>query len=279
MPSVFITGASTGIGLDAALRMSGRGWTTFGGVRRSEDADRLIDISEDRIIPVLCDITDPEQVSEAAGLAMSATGGTLTGLVNNAGVARPGPLEILPVDDLREQLEVNVIGQLAITQAFVEPLRREAGRIVNIGSVSGMFGAPGIGAYAMSKFALEGFNDVLRRELAPWKISVSLIQAGSVETPIWEKTIAATQPLLDGLDDDQRALYGPVMGPLAESAASEKTTPLSAVTDAIEHALVDRRPRTRYAIGPSARWITVLRRVLPDRGLDQLLGLRRDRGT
>ena len=254
--------------------MSGRGWTTFGGVRRSEDADRLIDISEGRIIPVLCDITDPEQISRAAGLAMSATGGTLTGLVNNAGVARPGPLEILPVDDLREQLEVNVVGQLAITQAFVEPLRREAGRIVNIGSVSGMFGAPGIGAYAMSKFALEGFNDVLRRELAPWKISVSLIQAGSVETPIWEKTIAGSRPMLDELDDQQRARYAPLMEKLAGRAVTEKGTPVSALSDAIEHALTSRRPRTRYVIGSSARWVSVLRRVLGDRGLDQLLRIR-----
>ncbi len=274
MPSVFITGASSGIGQAAALKLSGAGWTTFGGVRSDEDADLLIGISKGQVTPVLCDVTDTEQVSAAAELVVAVTGGRLTGLVNNAGVARPGPLEILPIAELREQLEVNVIGQLAVTQAFVEPLRREAGRIVNIGSVSGMLGAPGIGGYAMSKFALEAFNDVLRRELAPWKIAVSLIQAGSVETPIWEKTVAASLPLLDGLDDRQRAHYAPIMEPLAARAATEKTTPVSAISDAIEHALTARRPRTRYVIGSSARWVSVLRRVLGDRGLDQLLRFR-----
>jgi NAD(P)-dependent dehydrogenase (short-subunit alcohol dehydrogenase family) len=254
--------------------MARRGWATFGGVRNDTDANRLLAASSDRITPVRCDITDPDQVAAAADQVLSVTGGTLTGLVNNAGIARPGPLELLPIDDLRDQLDVNVVGQLAVTQAFIAGIRREAGRIVNIGSVSGMYAAPGIGAYAMSKSALEAFNDALRRELAPWKISVSLIQPGSVETPLWQKTIAASRPLLDGLDDDRRALYRPIMAPLAESAASEKTTPVSAVTDAIEHALVDRRPRTRYAVGPSARWIAVLRRVLPDRGLDQLLRFR-----
>jgi NAD(P)-dependent dehydrogenase (short-subunit alcohol dehydrogenase family) len=279
VPSVFITGASTGIGLDAAVRMSDRGWKTFGGVRSDHDARRLTDLSAGRITPVLCDVTDPCQIAAAAEQTLSTTGGTLTGLVNNAGIARAGPLELLPIDDLREQLDVNVIGQLAVTQAFIGGLRAEAGRIVNIGSVSGMFGAPGIGAYAMSKFALEAFNDVLRRELKPWKISVSIIQPGAIATPIWDKTIAASQPLLDSLDLRQRALYGEVLEPLARGAAADKTTPVSVVSDAVEHALVSSRPKTRYAIGQSARWVTLLRRALPDRALDQLLRLGRDGGT
>ncbi len=274
MPSVFITGASTGIGHDAALRMSGRGWSTFGGVRTDVDADRLIEDSEGRITPVRCDITDPHQIATAADEVLSRTGGSLTGLVNNAGVARPGPLEFLEVDRLREQLEVNVVGQLAVTQAFIAALRNEGGRIVNVGSVSGMVGAAGIGAYAMSKFALEAFNDVLRRELAPWKISVSIIQPGSIDTPIWGKALTASHPMLDTLDRGRRTLYGPLLESLAREAAVPKTTPVSDVSDAIEHALVDRRPKTRYVIGSSARWITVLRRVLPDRGLDRLLRTR-----
>ncbi len=272
MPSVFITGASTGIGRDAALRMSQRGWTTFAGVRNETDAALLAEAGS--ITPVQCDVTDSEQIATAADRILSITGGNLTGLVNNAGIARPGPLEILPIDDLRTQLEVNVIGQLAVTQAFIEALRNEGGRIVNIGSVSGMFAAPGIGAYAMSKFALEAFNDALRRELEPWRISVSLIQPGSIETPIWDKTIAASQPLLESLDERRRSMYSGLIEPLARTAAGPKHTPISAVSDAIEHALVDRRPKTRYAVGSSARWITVLRRLLPDRGLDTLARFR-----
>jgi NAD(P)-dependent dehydrogenase (short-subunit alcohol dehydrogenase family) len=277
VPSVFITGASTGIGRDAALRMSRRGWVTFGGVRADADAESLISASDGLITPVRCDVTDVEEIAAAADQVLSATGGSLTGLVNNAGIARPGPLEILPIEDLRVQLDVNVVGQLAVTQAFVDALRHEGGRIVNIGSVSGMYGAPGIGAYAMSKFALEAFTDVLRRELAPWKISVSIIQPGSIETPIWDKTIAAAWPLLESLDEGQRARYEQLIEPLARGATAPKRTPVSAVSDAVEHALVDRRPRTRYAVGPSARWITILRRLLPDRGLDQLARIRRGR--
>lgn len=279
MPSVFITGASTGIGRDAALRMSRRGWVTFGGVRTDADAESLISASDGLITPIRCDVTDADQIAAAADQVLSVTGGSLTGLVNNAGIARPGPLEILPVEDLREQLDVNVVGQLAVTQAFVDALRNEGGRIVNIGSVSGMYGAPGIGAYAMSKFALEAFTDVLRRELAPWRISVSIIQPGSIETPIWGKTIAAARPLLESVDEGQRASYEPLIAPLVRSAATSKRTPVSRVSDAIEHALVDRRPRTRYAVGRSARWITILRRLLPDRGLDQLARIRRGRET
>jgi len=279
VPSVFITGASTGIGRDAALRMSRRGWVTFGGVRTDADAESLISASDGLITPVRCDVTDVEEIAAAADQVLSVTGGSLTGLVNNAGIARPGPLEILPIEDLRVQLDVNVVGQLAVTQAFVDVLRNEGGRIVNIGSVSGMYGAPGIGAYAMSKFALEAFTDVLRRELAPWKISVSIIQPGSIETPIWDKTIAAARPLLESLDEGQRARYEPLIKPLAHGAAAPTRTPVSAVSDAVEHALVDRRPRTRYAVGPSARWITILRRLLPDRGLDRLARIRRSRET
>lgn len=276
MPSVFITGGSTGIGRDAGLRMSRRGWTTFVGIRNDADAESVISESDGLITPVRCDITDAEQIAAAADQVLSITGGSLTGLVNNAGIARPGPLEVLPVADLREQLEVNVIGHVAVTQAFVDALRNEGGRIVNIGSVSGMYGAPGIGAYAMSKFALEAFNDVLRRELAPWKISVSIIQPGSVDTPIWDKSIVISKPLLESLDDRQRSTYGPLIKPLIRGADTPKT-PVSVVTDAIEHALVDRRPRTRYPIGSSARWITLLRRLLPDRSLDRLARIGRDR--
>ena len=274
MPSVFITGASTGIGRDAALRMAQRGWTTFGGVRSDADAALLLEDAAGSITPVRCDVADAEEITSAAEQILAATNGRLTGLVNNAGIARPGPLEILPIEHLREQLDVNVTGQLAVTQPFIEPLRSEGGRIVNIGSVSGMFAAPGIGAYAMSKFALEAFNDALRRELASSNISVSMLQAGSVETPIWKKTIAGSRPLLERLDDQQQSRYAPLMERLAARAVAEKGTPVSALSDAIEHALTSRRPRPRYVIGSSARWVSVLRRVLGDRGLDQLLRVR-----
>ena len=271
MPSVFITGASTGIGRDAALRMAARGWSTFAGVRRTDDAVTLEELSHGAITPVLCDVTDPSQISEATDRILTATDGRLSGLVNNAGIAKPAPIEMIPLDDLREQFEVNVIGQVAVTQAFIPALRSEAGRIVNVGSVSGMLSSPIVGAYAMSKFALEAMNDALRRELRDSRITVSMIQPGPIETPIWLKSLQLAQPLRDSMSAEHHSIYGAAIDALARAVSKEKAATVDIVSDAIEHALTDRRPKTRYPVGPNARLVTFLTRALPDRLLDRLV--------
>lgn len=267
---MFITGASTGIGRDAALRMAGLGWRTFAGVRSNDSAASLVAASGGAVEPIRCDVTDTDQVSSAARQIISETDGELSGLVNNAGIAIAGPLELISIDDLRRQLEVNVIGQLAVTQQLIPALRRSGGRIVNIGSVSGLYAAPLIGAYAMSKFALEAMTDSLRRELTATGIRVSLIESGSVNTPIWDKTLDATRPLLDSMTDSQRKIYGPGLDALETKAANTGRDSVSLVTGAIEHALTSRSPRIRYRIGSSTKLVAILRRLLPDIALDQL---------
>lgn len=274
MRSVFVTGASTGIGRDAVLRMSALGWRTFAGVRSDEAAASLEAASNGTIEAIRCDITDHHQVTSAVESILSATGGLLTGLVNNAGIAKPGPLESIPIDDLRQQLEVNVIGHVAVTQKLLPALHDANGRVVNIGSVSGMYAAPLIGAYAMSKFAIEAMSDSLRRELALTGVRVSLIQAGSIDTPIWDKTLRESGPMMESMTARQRGIYGPGLDALANRADNPGGDPVTLVTNAIEHALTSRSPKIRYRIGSSTRLVSVLRRIFPDRALDQLARFR-----
>ena len=270
MPSVFITGTSTGIGRDAALRMAQRGWTVFGGVRSDEDAADLQASSGGVITPVICDVTDAGQVSEAATSVLSATGGSLGGLVNNAGIAVAGPLEMVTIEDLRSQLETNVIGAAAVTRAFIPALRAGRGRIVNISSASGMFSPPMLGPYSMSKFALEAMSDALRRELASSGIKVSVLQPSRIDTPIWDKSLEAVTPMLQSVTDEDRRWYGRMLDGIVAAAKKPGGDPVSLTSDAIEHALTSRRPKPRYRVGSEARVIAVAVRLAPDRLLDRI---------
>ena len=198
----------------------------------------------------------------------------LVGLVNNAGVAIPGPLEFVPLDQLREQLEVNVIGQLAVTQAFLPQLRQAGGRIVNIGSIDGKVATPLLGPYAASKFALEGFSDALRRELRPWGIQVTVIEPGAIKTKIWEKGRLAGDALIDRAPPEAKNLYGSIVQTVrAESVKAEQDRSLApdAVAKVVERALRARRPRTRYLVGKDAQLRATLARLLPDRAMDALI--------
>ena len=176
--AVVITGASTGIGRASALDLDSRGFRVFAGVRKDEDAERLRS-ERPSIEPLRIDVTDADSIAAARDRVTEAVDGAgLAGLVNNAGIAVPGPLEHLPIDEIRRQLEVNLIGQIAVTQAFLPLLRTARGRIVNIGSIGGRVALPLLGPYAGSKHAMEGITDSLRRELRPWGIEVSIVRPG-----------------------------------------------------------------------------------------------------
>ena len=181
--AVLVTGASSGIGHASALRLAGSGWRVFGGVRSEEDAERL---REHGVEPLQLDVTDSAAIAAAAEVV----GGELHGLVDNAGIAIAAPLELVPLDELRRQLEVNVVGQVAVLQAFLPALRRSQGRVVLVGSVGGRSALPFLGPYAASKHALEAIADSLRVELAPWGIGVSIVEPASVKTAIWTKGAA-----------------------------------------------------------------------------------------
>ena len=192
--AVVITGASTGIGEACALELDRRGWHVFAGVRSDEAAANLRQKASDRLSPVMIDVVDPESIAAAAKTISASVGDTgLAGLVNNAGIVVSGPLEFVAVDAIRQQLEVNVIGQIAVTQAMLPMLRNGPGRIVNMGSISGFVTAPYMGPYSMSKFALEAMTNAFRLELRNAGITSSVIEPASVKTPIWDKAIAGAE--------------------------------------------------------------------------------------
>jgi NAD(P)-dependent dehydrogenase (short-subunit alcohol dehydrogenase family) len=265
--SVLITGASSGIGRVTAERLSAAGWRVVAGARRDEDLrslDALPGVEALRL-----DVTDESQVAAAA----EAVGESLDGLVNNAGIAVAGPVEALPLEIWRRQFEVNVIGQVAVTQAVLPALLRARGRIVNMSSISGRSATPLLGPYAASKFALEAVNDALRRELRADGIEVIAIQPGGFATPIWRKSLAEADALLGELGADQQRRYGGLIAAVrkqAERAATSGGDPV-AVAAAVETALTATRPRTRYVLGREARILAGLARVLPDRALDALV--------
>jgi len=267
--SILVTGASTGIGRACALRFAELGYRTFAGVRRMSDGEALKAHSSGKIEPVLLDVTRPESID---GALATAGDEPLAGLVNNAGIATAGPLELLSVDSWREQFEVNVIGLVAVTQAFLPLLRRGRGRIVNIGSIAGRCALPGSGAYDSSKFAVKAITDVLRMELRSWGISVSVIEAGAVATPIWEKSLREADDLSRRVAPERYALYRGLMATVREEAteSARTATHVDVVVKAVEHAMTARKPKTRYVVGRDARMWLVLN-LLPDRWRDRLI--------
>ena len=272
--AVLVTGASTGIGAALARRLDRAGYRVFAGVRRGEDGDRLRAGASSRLEPIRLDVTRSDQVAAAAAAVDAEVGPAgLRGLVNNAGIVVGGPLEFLPLERFREQLEVNVVGLLAVTQALLPLLRRARGRIVNIGSVSGKTVTPLIGPYAASKHALEAVNDALRLELAPAGIEVALIEPGPVQTPIWDKGRAALEEAPRIYPPRALELYGRQMALVGRLAAANADTGVTTepVVDAVIHALESARPKTRYLIGRGARLRAGLRWLLPDRAMDALI--------
>lgn len=278
--AVVISGASTGIGRACALRLAGRGFRVFAGVRRETDGASLCADGGPGIEPIALDVTELGPIVDAARKVEAALGGAgLAGLVNNAGIAVAGMLEFLPLPDLRRQLEVNVTGLVAVTQAFLPLLRRQAGpggrggRVVNVGSSSGYLAAPLVGAYAASKFAVEGLSDALRMELRSQRIFVSIVQPGAIETPIWEKSNRDAEARLEALPDEAKRLYGPLIAAVRESLGKRTgaAIPADAVAASVEHALTARRPRTRYRVGTDAKLQLALARLLPDRLRDAVV--------
>ena len=267
--TVVITGASTGIGRATALRLARGGFDVLAGVRREEDGAALRG-EDGRIEPVLVDVTDAGQV---AALAERVAGAPLAGLVNNAGIAVAGPLEGIPLDDVRRQYEVNVFGLLAVTQALLEPIRAGHGRIVNIGSIGGRINTPFVGPYSSSKAAVRSLSAALRRELRPWDIRVALVEPGALDTPIWRKGEEGAEETIGGLPERVRTLYARQLAALVAATrtiAAGASSPDDAA-QAVEHALTASRPRTLYTVGREARIQGALHSVLPARTFDALV--------
>ena len=274
VPAALITGASTGIGRAAALRLDSLGWRVFAGVRREEDGDSLREAASERLAPLRIDVTDQASIAAAASSLESELGvAALDGLVNNAGVAIPGPLETLPIADLRRQLEINLIGQVEVTQAMLPAIRRATGRIVFVSSIGGRTALPFTGAYHASKFGIEAVGDCMRQELRPWGIEVSLIEPGSVATPIWDKGLEEADEFSGRAPEHHDSLYGARIEKYRETVrkVAARGVPPEQVAEAIEHALTASRPKTRYLIGRRAKIQARLGSLLPDRVFDRLV--------
>jgi NADP-dependent 3-hydroxy acid dehydrogenase YdfG len=262
---VVITGASSGIGEACARHLAAAGHDVLAAARKDEDLER---IASRGWTPLRVDVTDAESARAAAEVA-----GRVDGLVNNAGVTVAGPLEFVGVDDFRRQLEVNVTGQLAVTQAFLPALRASRGRIVNMGSIAGRVVVPTLGPYAASKFALEALSDALRRELREHGVKVSIIRPGSIATPIWEKGIEDGRERRAAMPADAERIYGRLLDVIereAQAAAARGLDPVE-VARCVEHALTARRPRTRYRVDSDAKGRAVAARLVPDRVMDALM--------
>ena len=269
--TVLITGTSTGIGRATALHLATCGFEVLAGVRRESDGAAVRALSPEWIEPVMLDVTSPDEVRAAAARA-GETG--LTGLVNNAGISYQGPIEYLELDDLRRQLEVNLVGAVAMTQAVLPLLRASRGRIVNVSSVGGRRALPFLSPYNASKFALEAMSDSLRQELRPQGIRVAVVEPGSVKTDIWRKGTEASRQALASLTPEGRELYGKRLEAMLQTAhktAARGVEPIE-VAEAIEHALTASRPKPRYVVGADARIQLRLGALLPTRVLDAVIG-------
>src|SRR3954447_12840274 len=269
--AVVVTGASTGIGEATASRLVRSGFEVFAGVRKEADAERLRSAGA---TPVTIDVTDERSVAAAASQVADAlgAGAGLAGLVNNAGTTVPGPIEFVPLDELRRQFEVNTFGQIAVTQAFMPLLRRAGGRIVFVASVGARTAVPFIGPYGGSKAAISSLADSLRQELAPSRMHVSVVEPGTVVTPIWEKGDEGVKQAVDALPPEGRERYARSMESAAESVLklARRGIKPDRVARVIEKALTSSRPRTHYLVGDA--WIQYpLSRLLPDRVFDRMV--------
>jgi NAD(P)-dependent dehydrogenase (short-subunit alcohol dehydrogenase family) len=287
MRTVVVTGASGGIGRASALRLARNGFRVLAGYRKEADAAALAAEADGELEPVRVDVTDPDQIDALAiRVGEAVEGGGLWGLVNNAGIPVPGPVESLPIDDFRRQLEVNVVGQVAVTQALLPALRRARGRVVNMASVGGRVATPFMAAYHASKFGLEGLSDSLRRELAGVGVTVTAIEPGSIATRIWSRGREHADGVMSSMSPEASAAYGPELRAALRTGirTGERGMDPDAVAQVVERALTARRPRARYVVGADARAMILAQAVLPtpvfDRLLRRAMGLgRRSRRT
>jgi NAD(P)-dependent dehydrogenase (short-subunit alcohol dehydrogenase family) len=265
-----ITGANRGIGRATALRLAGKGWDVFATVRRPEDGEQLVaEAPAGRVQTLGLDVTDAGQV----GALRASLPERLDAVVNNAGIVVPGPLESLKPDDVRQQLEVNVIGPIAVTNAVLGKLRSSRGRIVFVSSLSGRISTPMTGAYNASKFALEAIADAWRVELKPWGISVSLVEPAMTDTDMWRKAPEQQDSAEQVMAPEHRELYEKHLDGLRRTIPrmQRMAKPAEGVAATIERALTASRPKARYIVGLNAKTQATVTALMPQRVKDVAL--------
>ncbi|MBN9389344.1 MAG: SDR family oxidoreductase [Chloroflexi bacterium] len=273
--AILVTGTSSGMGRACALRLDRAGYTVFAAVRKETDAQALKTQGSERLKPVILDVTDLESITSACreiSKQLDETGLKLVGLVNNAGIGVTAPVECVPLDELRKQYEVNVIGQVAVIQAFLPLIRAGKGRIINVGSVGGKITLPFGGPLCSSKYALESLNDALRMELRPWKIPVVLVAPGSIKTPATKKLETDSEEMLKRFSPDAVKLYGNAYRSFVKAfhKREERGVGPEVMAETVFKVLNAHRPRNRYPVGPLSRLLPLMAKWLPTGLFDKL---------
>jgi NAD(P)-dependent dehydrogenase (short-subunit alcohol dehydrogenase family) len=257
-----VTGASTGIGRACAVHLAGLGFEVLAGVRDPADAPEGLE-------PVRLDVTSESDVAAAA----ERVGGELHALVNNAGIAISGPVEVVPIEEWRRQLEVNLLGQIAVTRALLPAILRARGRIVNMSSIGGRVANPLFGPYSASKFALEAVSDALRREVAADGVRVVSVEPGGIATPIWGKGMDDARRVVSGMTEEQERRYSKLIAAVTKAVEriAREGLPPEEVARVVGEAITTDRPRARYVVGREAKVQALAARLLPDRAFDALM--------
>lgn len=270
-PAILVTGASTGIGRACAVALTDS-FKVFGSVRKESDG---VDLLAAGVTPVVMDVTNDESIAEGYKTIVQAMEPEqpFWGLVNNAGVVVAGPMEAMTRSDLQYQFDVNVFGQVMVTRAFLPLLRSSQGRIVMMSSNSGLFGAPFLGPYSSSKFAMEGFSDSWRRELQKWGIQVALVEPGAIATPIWDKSRDTNEDRQQHFAPEITLLYGEAMDQLRAVAArnASRASDAKVVVAAVRHALVAERAKPRYLVGANVYEPLIVQKLFPTHIGDKLV--------
>ena len=276
--TVLITGASTGIGYECASRMSKLGWKVYAGVRKESDGKRVEEELGKNVKAVLLDVTKPADVS-AFKNTLADSGQRLDGLLNNAGIAIGGPVEVLSVEEYRRSFDVNFFGQIRLIQELLPFLRESKGRIVNMSSLAGKLSQPMMSAYCSSKHALEALSDSLRMELAVFDVKVIVIEPGAIKTPIWDKGSASAKSLSESIEGKvsmtakAKELYQKQLRAIEKAihVAGKNGVPASMVADALEKALTADRPKTRYKVGRDSKLGILAKTWLSDKAMDKAI--------
>jgi NAD(P)-dependent dehydrogenase (short-subunit alcohol dehydrogenase family) len=272
--AILVTGASSGMGKACVLRLDQAGYTVFAGVRKERDAYMLKQAASSRLIPVILDVTDDRTIAEAFQLIRETVGAAgLVGLVNNAGVGVTAPIELVPLEELRRQFDINVIGQVAVIQAFLPLIRAARGRIINVSSVGGKVTIPFGGPLCSSKYALESINDALRMELRPWGIHVVLVAPGSIRTPAVDKLVQDSEAMLKTFPPEGTKRYATAYRAFVQTFVKqhgEGGAPPEVMAHVVFKALTASTPRARYPVGPLSRRLPLLACWLPPRVFDRV---------
>ena len=275
MKKVVITGVSTGIGYSSAKILCGSGYRVFGSVRKQKDAEKVTSEFGANFTPLIFDVTDSKGIQENAEIVKSELlpGEALAGLVNNAGVAMGGPINLIDTDVFRQQFEVNFFGLIEVTKTFLPMLgavknSMQQGKIINISSISGRRAHPFVAPYTASKFAVEAFSDALRREMLLYGVDVILIEPGPIKTAIWDKVPDLDDNEFTGTDYEHslRKFYKMFI------EMGKKGLDADIIGNRVKEILQNPSPKTRHVITPKRFINYTLPGILPDRAFDKLTG-------